>query len=354
MRLAAQAKGGFYPAHESAIDGAASLLQAPAGEPFSILDPCAGEGNAVRQLAERIGCPAASTFAIELDEYRAERLRATLPAAQVLTPADFFGCRTTRNSFSFIWLNPPFDQAYGGYRMEERFLWRATEWLMPGGVMALVCPEDVVNEYSDTRRHFATFYENCSIAPFPAEYRPFREVVVFGHKRSRPQAPQKGVSESQRWQATLAPDGFRYVIPPGSGPRVFEKVEPTEPELQRMLENSPLRLHLDSPPPTPLPSPPLPLGMGHVALLLASGHLNGLVKPEGKPGHVVRGTSRKRSFVSDVTETENENGSTTTRTTISERIELVIRTLDATGRIRTFSDADGHDEADTPLGSSRA
>jgi hypothetical protein len=66
MRLAAQAKGGFYPAHESAIDMAASLLRAPAGEPFSILDPCAEEGNAVRQLAERLGCPAASKYAIEL------------------------------------------------------------------------------------------------------------------------------------------------------------------------------------------------------------------------------------------------------------------------------------------------
>ena len=25
---------------------------------------------------------------------------------------------------------------------------------MPGGVMALVCPEDVVEEYSDARQHF--------------------------------------------------------------------------------------------------------------------------------------------------------------------------------------------------------
>lgn len=107
-----------------------------------------------------------------------------------------------------------------------------------------------------------------------------------------------------------------------------------------MLTASPLRARLRPPPDDPLPSPPLPLGTGHVALLLASGHLNGVVQPDGQPPHVVRGTSRKRAFVADVTEAENPDGSTTTRTTISERIELVIRTVDHAGRICTFSDAD--------------
>ena len=73
---------------------------------------------------------------------------------------------------------------------------------------------------------------------------------------------------------------------------------------------------------------------------MASGHLDGLVQAEGMPPHVVRGTSRKHSFVSDVTENENDDGTTTTRTTISERIELVIRTVDAKGHIETFCDTD--------------
>lgn len=111
-----------------------------------------------------------------------------------------------------------------------------------------------------------------------------------------------------------------------------------------MLANSPLRSHLQSPAQTPVPAPPLPLGIGHVALLLASGHLDGTVHPDGKLPHVVRGTSQKHSFVSDVTDTENDDGSTTTRTTISERIDLVIRTVDCSGRIRTFSEADARDE----------
>jgi hypothetical protein len=38
---------------------------------------------------------------------------------------------------------------------------------MPGGVMAFVCPEDAVDEYSDARRHFVTYYQDCQIVPFP-------------------------------------------------------------------------------------------------------------------------------------------------------------------------------------------
>lgn len=342
MRLAAQVKGGFYPAHEKAVELAASFLEAPAGNEFSILDPCAGEGKAIGQLGRILGCPQSSLHAIELDDSRSEILRANIPEARILAPADFFGCRASCGSFSFIWLNPPFDCSYGGYRVEDEFLRQATEWLRPGGVMALVCPEDVVEEYSNTRQHFTRHYENVTVIPFPEAHRPFCEVIVFGHKRLKPNINRD--SGRIPWESVLASEGFRYHLPPGTGPRRFEKVEPTEAELQRMLVSSPLRSYLKAPTNTPVPSPPLPLGIGHVALLLASGHLDGVVQPKGKLPHVVRGTSRKHSFVSDVTDTENDDGSTTTRTTISERIDLVIRTVDCSGRIRTFSEIDAKDE----------
>jgi hypothetical protein len=333
-------RGGFYPAPPEAVAHAATFLRPPVREPFAILDPCAGEGAAIRQLGDLLGCPQEMTFAIELDDSRADKVRATLPEAKVLAPASFFGCRASLNSFSFIWLNPPFDHGYGGHRIEDQFLLTATDWLMPGGVMALVCPEDVASEYSDARRHFAIYYENCQIVPFPEKHRQFDEVLVFGHKRARPQVDHW---RSASWESVQAQDGFIYQIPPRFGPRVFQKVEPTESELQRMLANSPLRLHLTTPPTTPLPSPPLALGIGHVALLLASGHLDGVVQPEGRPPHVVRGTSRKREFVASVSDTLNPDGSTTKRTTISERIELVIRTVDLTGRMQTFMETEAHE-----------
>ena len=60
MRLAAQAKGGFYPTPEKVVDFIATLIRAPAGyyyqgrEVLRILDPCCGTGEAVAQLGERL------------------------------------------------------------------------------------------------------------------------------------------------------------------------------------------------------------------------------------------------------------------------------------------------------------
>ena len=169
-----------------------------------------------------------------------------LPEAHVLAPASFFGCRASLNSFSFIWLNPPFDDSYGGCRVEEQFLRTATDWLVPGGVMALVCPEDVVDEYSDARRHFTIYYENCMIVPFPEAHRPFHEVIVFGQKRVRPEVDRWRAGCWKGWESVEAPKDFRYHIPPGNGPRIFQKIEPTETELQDMLITSPSAFPSDS------------------------------------------------------------------------------------------------------------
>jgi hypothetical protein len=176
--------------------------------------------------------------------------------------------------------------------------------------------------------------------PFPEGHRPFHEVIVFGHKCARPVADAWGSRGTNAWEAVQAPEHFAYLLPPGTGPRFFQKVEPTEPELHHLLTHSPLRAHLTALPPAPLPSPPLALGVGHVALVLASGHLDGVVHPEGGSPHVVRGTSRKRAVVAGVAEEEEPDGSVTTRTTISERIDLVVRTVDRTGRMRTFREGD--------------
>ena len=229
MRLAAQMRGGYYPAPPEAVAHAATFLRPPEAGAFTSCDPCAGEGAAIRQLAELLRCAPSMTFAIELDESRAQTIQAALPESRVLAPASLFGCRASYQSFSLVWLNPPFDQAYGGYRVEDQFLRTATEWLVPGGVMAFVCPESVMDEYSDAREHFATYYENCKIVPFPEKHRHFHEVIVFGHKRARP----KGDSwEEIPWESVQAPEGFTYRIPPGNGPRIFQKIEPTKLELQ--------------------------------------------------------------------------------------------------------------------------
>jgi hypothetical protein len=74
------------------------------------------------------------------------------------------------------------------------------------------------------------------LSRFPERSRPFHEVIVIGRKRITVEA---AVSCSVGWESVQAPAYFIYHLPKGSSPRVFEKVEPTEPELQRMLAHSP-------------------------------------------------------------------------------------------------------------------
>ena len=94
----------------------------PPPEPFTICDPCCGEGAAIRQLGDLLGCPQSMIYAIELDDSRAAKVRDTLPEAHVLAPASFFGCRASMNSFSLIYLNPPFDDNYTGNRVGDSIL----------------------------------------------------------------------------------------------------------------------------------------------------------------------------------------------------------------------------------------
>src|SRR5262245_6667252 len=69
MRLAAQAKLGFYPAPAEAVAEATKYLRGPAFETGFALDPCAGKGEALAQLCRGL---ALRPYAIELDEKRAE------------------------------------------------------------------------------------------------------------------------------------------------------------------------------------------------------------------------------------------------------------------------------------------
>jgi hypothetical protein len=195
------------------------------------------------------------------------------------------------------------------------------------------------DEYSDVRRHFAESFESVSIVPFPETARPFNEVVVFGVKRK-----QAVAYHTVKWEQIQAPPGYQYHIPPGRGPQTFKKVDPTEMELRAALSRSPLRLRMQAPSAGKLGRPPLPVSKGHLAVLLAAGNLDGVVQPEGKPPHVVRGTSRKRDFLQSCTTTANEDGSETTRKVFSQKISLVVRTVGLDGVIRTFNDAAEGDE----------
>lgn len=333
MRLAARAKAGFYPAPPEAVALAAEYLKPTHKGKFNVFDPCCGKGAAIKQLAELLDCPMGNVYAVELDEGRAAEAKANLEGANILGPASFFGVGCSPGSMSLCWCNPPFDDELGGgNRTEQTFLQQATTLLRPGGVMILVCPQDVIDShYSGLAQTMKQWYDQISLVPFPEEHRRFKEVLALGVKRSSPVSPY-GVS----WCPTRE-NGPIYSVLMGVKPRRWEKTEMTEAEMARALAGSPLRRHLEPPAEPPLPRPPLALGVGHIALLLAAGNLDGIVKRDGEAPHVVRGTASKVQYVSNQEENENQDGSVTTKTTVSEKIVLTVRCVDMTGTIKTFT-----------------
>jgi hypothetical protein len=335
MRPEARLKCGFYPAPPDAIVHIAQYLRSPADERFSILDPCAGQGEAIYQLARILDCDMRDVYACELDNGRADSLHNLLGTggSRVVAPADFLGVSAPHKSFSLVWCNPPFDDEYGGGgRVEREFLEAATKLLRTRGIMVLVCPRNTAARY-DIRNLFKCWYDDVYTLPFPDHCRKYNEVAVIGIKRAKMES---------YWDRTDH-DVFRdsptfYDIPAGNGPGTrFVKIAMTDEELEAALEHSPLNDMLKPPVVGHVDSPPLELATGHLALLLASGHLDGLVQPPGELPHVVRGTARKAEYLKETERVEQKGGDVSYKHTVGEKIELIIRAVDASGVIRTFT-----------------
>ena len=96
-RLMSQIKGGYYAADPVAVAAVLERLRPPSSGECVILDPCAGEGHALLQLAQGLQ---AVPYGIELSEDRAALVRDSLPEGQSLAPADFLRCAISYRSFS--------------------------------------------------------------------------------------------------------------------------------------------------------------------------------------------------------------------------------------------------------------
>ena len=114
MRLAAQAKGGYYPTPDRVVDLIAELIHTPSGsyhrgrETLRILEPACGRA-ALQRLAENLDRPnsiSIETYGVELHRDRAEeaekRLHRTLAA-------DLFATSIANGAFGLLLLNPPYD-----------------------------------------------------------------------------------------------------------------------------------------------------------------------------------------------------------------------------------------------------
>ena len=96
-------KGGFYPFFVTHIPAIASYFQTTR-QGGLLLDPCAGEGEALEALAEALGL---TPYANELDEERAALCLERFGHEQSVQ-GHIKTLRTSHNAYVLQWNNPPY------------------------------------------------------------------------------------------------------------------------------------------------------------------------------------------------------------------------------------------------------
>jgi tRNA1(Val) A37 N6-methylase TrmN6 len=342
MRTQAKLKLGYYPLVLAEAKRIRNYLQFP-NEPVSILDPCAGTGAALCALSE--GAPV-RRYGIELDAYRAEEARKVFDD---VIQGSAFDSHTPVESFSLLYLNPPYDFEIGegkNQRMERLFLEHVGRWARPGGVLVMVTPHDRV--YDCRAVLSLQFKEKAIYRLTEHEATAYKQVVVFGIRRTRQerermndhavnQANWKLNERTRRYDdippLTDVPDRC-YPIPASPAATLEYRGLPVD-QLEDLLANSPAwrqaRRVTHAPRPEFAGRPLTSLHQGHVALLCTSGMMNGCFG-EGKDRHVAYWESVK---VVDRRE-EEEDGVTVIHE--KERFSQRLTLLYGDGRIALLSE----------------
>ena len=178
LRSAAKLKLGYYPLVQAEAERIRKFLQFH-GE-ASVLDPCTGTGAALRTITQDA---AALRYGIELDSYRAGEAKRALDH---VIHGSVFEVHAPVESFSLLYLNPPFDFEIGegrNQRMERIFLEHAYRWLKQSGVLVMIAPFDRVYECKTVLT--SHFRDKAVYRLTESEAIKYKQVVVFGIRRTR-------------------------------------------------------------------------------------------------------------------------------------------------------------------------
>ena len=320
MRLAAQAKGGYYPTPERVVDLIADLIHTPSGyyyrerESLRILDPCCGAGDALQRLVEGLSRPnalAMETFGIELHRDRAEEAEARLD--HVLA-ADLFATSIANGAFGLLYLNPPYDYDSEDKRTEHAFLTQTTRYLAEDGLLVFIVPRQ---RLAVSARYLSTHYGRMRCWAFPdPERQVFDQVVLFGFRKTDPVPDATAESMVLEW-AVGEPEPLRSHAYTEFTPATTTKgdilfttrtVDPVAAAAEARRSGLWASTEITDtlwPASDSRTRPLMPLRRGHMAMLVAAGFLNNLVLEADDRRILVKGrTSKDMVLVEDAPEKE--------------------------------------------------
>jgi len=323
-RLAAKARCNYYPLPDREAELIRSCLAFP-DQPFSALDPCAGEGRAMAVITES---SPAIRYGIELDSYRAEAASKVLDH---VIQGDALGAHARVESFGLTYCNPPFDAEFGesgNQRFEVLFLSHFARWLVPGGVLIYVVP---AQQLAGCAHVLASHFRDVQVFRLESpECILYELIVVFAIARSRRERDRTRDSEISFCRNRLVSTARQYeMLPALLENRAELRVPPTGPAevtyaglpfdtIEDLLPSSPAYRQVAqilNPQPISINKRPLiPLHKGHIGLLSTAGLINGRFG-SGDRLHVAAWKTKKRVIRTEEDEDE--------KTIIREREQFV-------------------------------
>ena len=290
MRTVARLKLGYYPLPPDEGSRLRQLLTYPS-EPVSVLDPCAGTGIALLQLTDNANT---NRYAVELD---ADRARLANDSGIETIHANIFDVHAKVESFSLLYLNPPYDSEVSSFdnkRMELLFLRRTLRWLVNGGILLMVVPHGQLQECVPLLSEAFTQFSVFRLSDPESER--FDQVVLLA-VRTRITA---AAYESNRqklieaiWKQplpVLSGSETPYHVPPSPPTQMVHRGLPLD-ELEDLAIASAAwnktRSFLLPKEESSVGRPITPLHGGHVGLLCTAGLLNGIFG-DGPDRHVAR------------------------------------------------------------------
>lgn len=306
-RFISQAKKGYYKTPEHLIAHIAACLTCPKAEHVKLLDPCAGEGEALHGIGTHLGIGPSQLYANELDEARAEVCRSrglvTLCGDccnELHAPVQAFQC---------LYLNPPYDEEGNGEgRTEFKFLCTARQ-LSHNGVLIFVIPLKILSQKITVFR-FTQSYHNIRVFKFPdKDFAAFGQCVLIANKG-------RGDSDTERSNMLQDLENppilgeyqeMQWIIPAGRESAFYYYSSQLIETLIKNLLDTPsaqkeLSFGLTGTSHRECTSL-MPLRAGHQAVILATGLMDGVfIEPETGNLLVITGKTETREIVSKSTE----------------------------------------------------
>lgn len=349
MRIEARLKLGFYPLpveHGPSIR--ARLEFPPTDTPAAALDPCAGEGAALKAITKGSG---SVLYGVELDANRAE---AAKRAGIQTIHGNVFDVRCRVERLSLLYLNPPYDFEIGelqrNQRMEKLFLAHTYAWLRPKGVLVMVIPGKAIPQVLD---NLAARFSDVRIYRMRGkESEQYDQYAVFGIRHNNTAKAADSIRAAVRRMLSTYGPGVPdltpeadciYRVPSGGDVVITYSGIPLDEVEDRLLNSGAWA----SVAPMLLPKrevtggrPITPLHGGHVGLLATAGMINGIFGKDDEK-HIARWRPVKHTTV---TKEQDEDGNEITRTRERFSNELALVYVCGTTAVLTETDKSAEKE----------